>query len=448
MSGKWKQYTAYRDSDAPRIGRIPEGWDTIELRRLVAALRPITYGIVQPGALDPSGIPMVRGQDYSGGWVSTERMFHVSPEIELPYRRSRLAPNDILMTIVGAGVGNVATVPDWLKQANITQTTARIAVDGRLASHRFIAYALRSNVGQACVRTSTKGAAQPGLTLASVSRFRIPLPPLDAQQSIAAFLDRETAKIDALVAKKERLIELLQEKRTALISHAVTQGLNPNAPLRDSGIPWLGHIPQHWRTRRLAMVTSKITNGFVGPTRDILVDDGIRYLQSLHIKDGSIRFNTPYFVRPQWSADHAKSILAEGDVLIVQTGDLGQCAAVPRDFVGANCHALIIVRLRPHVGSGRFLSAFLRSHYGQASLRCCETGATLPHLECGKIREIQIALPPESEQDQIMNELEAMTAKLDALKAKTRTAIDRLQEYRTALISAAVTGQIDVREAA
>jgi type I restriction enzyme S subunit len=247
------------------------------------------------------------------------------------------------------------------------------------------------------------------------------------------------------VAKKKRLIELLLEKRAALITQAVTKGLDPLAPMTDSGVEWLGQISAHWEVRRIAMAVQKITNGFVGPTRDILVDEGVRYLQSLHIKNGQIVFDKPYFVTEEWSKTHAKSILHEGDVLLVQTGDIGQCCTVPREFEGCNCHALIILQLKKGFGSGSYLSAFLRSDYGLNSLLLAQTGALHPHLECGKVREIKVVLPPPGEQLEIMTFLDHETAKLDALIAKVHEGIERLKEYRTALISAAVTGKIDVR---
>jgi type I restriction enzyme S subunit len=112
----------------------------------------------------------------------------------------------------------------------------------------------------------------------------MPIPPLREQPLIATFLDRETAKIDALIAGQQRLIELLQEKRQAVISQAVTKGLNPDAPMKGSGVEWLGKVPEHWETLKLSKLTDKITNGYVGPTRDILVEAGVPYIQATHIK--------------------------------------------------------------------------------------------------------------------------------------------------------------------
>ena len=196
---------------------------------------------------------------------------------------------------------------------------------------------------------------------------------------------------------------------------------------------------------RIADITQKITNGYVGPTRDVLVYEGVRYLQSLHIKDGTIKFDKPYYVTAEWSKAHSKSILKAGDVLIVQTGDIGQCAAVPKEWEGCNCHALIIVQLTQGYGSGEYLSAFLRSDYGRNVLLQMQTGALHPHLECGKVREIKVLLPPPDEQLEIMVYLNRRASKLQATVHRVREAIEKLREYRTALISAAVTGKIDVR---
>jgi type I restriction enzyme S subunit len=293
------------------------------------------------------------------------------------------------------------------------------------------------------------GGGQPNLSQGLLRSLRVPLPPLTEQQRMAAFLDRETVKIDALVAQKERLIALLQEKRTALITRAVTKGLDPNVPMKDSGVESIGAIPVHWNLSRIAMAATKITNGFVGPTRDILVNEGVRYLQSLHIKNGLIDFERgSYFVTPEWSRAHAKSVLAQGDVLVVQTGDIGQVAVVPEEFAGCNCHALIIIRLKRDFGLGEWLSVALQSDYGQVALTWSQTGALHPHLECGHVKEIRVAFPPPAEQRAILEKLRNELHQLDDLIARVKYVISGFVELRVTLISAAVTGKIDLREQA
>lgn len=211
-----------KDSGFEWLGEVPSHWSLVQLQRLIQRSRRITYGIVQPGGFDETGRFMVRGQDYSNGWATPSSIFRVADSVEQPYKRSRLVENDLLMTIVGAGVGNMAVVPEWLEGANVTQTTARIAVDSTKADVRFVAAFFAGSVGRRNIDLYAKGAAQPGLNLEHVKIFVLTLPPLHEQRAIAAYLDVETAKLDALTAECERAIELLRERRAALISAAVT----------------------------------------------------------------------------------------------------------------------------------------------------------------------------------------------------------------------------------
>ena len=276
--------------------------------------------------------------------------------------------------------------------------------------------------------------------------MKVTTPPLGEQTLISAFLDAETAKIDELVANQQQLIELLEEKRQAVISHAVTKGLNPDSPMKPSGVEWLGNVPAHWEVRTIAKASTKITNGYVGPTRDILVEAGVPYIQATHIKSGRINFDDSYFVTQEWSHGHSKSILAEEDVLIVQTGaGTGDIGLVEKTEIGFNCHALIIVAPDKSVLRGTFLAALLQSAYGQQKLESIQTGAMHPHLNCGEVKFVEVPLPPLAEQANIVSYIRKAADQFDALAADARRAIDLLQERRTALISAAVTGQIDVR---
>lgn len=206
----------------------------------------------------------------------------------------------------------------------------------------------------------------------------LPLPALETQQRIARFLDEKTARIDGLIEKKRSLLDRLAEKRQALITRAVTKGLNPYAPMKASGIDWLGDIPAHWEVIALNKVMKKITNGYVGPTRDIFVPEGVRYIQSLHIKGNRIISRDDFFVSLEWSEKHPKSILEFDDVLIVQTGDIGQVAHVTEEFVGCNCHALIICSPSKEVLQREFLSWVLCSDYGQQFLHLVKMGALHP----------------------------------------------------------------------
>ena len=208
------------------LGEVPEHWEVSQLRRLVRRGRRITYGIVQPGEPDPSGRFMVRGQDYSFGWAKPETIFRVSAKIEIPYKRSRLSTGDLVLTIVGAGVGNVDIVPAWLDGANITQTTARVSVDPTTADAEFIAAVLQGPVGRRNVELYVKGAAQPGLNLEHVRVFLVPVPPVDEQRRIIAVVRSETGPLHIAADRAHREVSLLREFCTRLIFEVVTGKLD------------------------------------------------------------------------------------------------------------------------------------------------------------------------------------------------------------------------------
>lgn len=208
------------------LGDVPEGWDLVQLRRLVDQKRRITYGIVQPGLPDQTGRFMVRGQDYSSGWSDPEDIFRVSRDVEEPYRRARLSAGDLVITIVGAGTGNVAVVPEFLNGANITQTTARVAPNKKLVDPGFLRLSLVSTVGSTQVALFQKGAAQPGLNLEHLNAFQIPVPPIEEQHEISAYIESVENGIEPLLSAAEEAEALLLERRAALITAAVTGKIN------------------------------------------------------------------------------------------------------------------------------------------------------------------------------------------------------------------------------
>lgn len=212
-----------RDSGIDWLGDVPEHWEVKELRRIVAKGRTITYGIVQPGGHIDGGRPMVRAQDYSFGWVAPENVYHVSEAIETPYSRSRLDTGDIVYTIVGQGsVGNVAIVPECFAGANITQTTARISLDRELAEPRYVAAILDGPIGRTQLRRRVKGVGQPGINLGHLRLYQIPLPSVEEQEKIAAFLDDVVARHDAAITCARTEIQLLGAYRTRLVADVVT----------------------------------------------------------------------------------------------------------------------------------------------------------------------------------------------------------------------------------
>ena len=277
----------------------------------------------------------------------------------------------------------------------------------------------------------------------------IPSPPPAEQRAITAFLDREAAKINALVSKKERLIELLQEKRTALISHTVTRGLDPNAPLKDSGVEWLGVIPMHWEVRRLKHVTEKIGSGKTpkgGAER--YVDDGVMFLRSQNVHFGGLQLADVAYIDTITDSEMLGSRVREGDVLLNITGaSLGRSCVARLEGADANVNQHVcILRTVQRQNDPDFLAYSIESTSLQDQIFNNENGVSRDALNFEQIGELVFSRPAIEEQRSIAAFLDLETAKLDNLIARVHEAIELLKELRTALISAAVTGKIDVRE--
>lgn len=436
------RYPAYKDSGVEWLGRLPEHWTAVRLKNVLA--QRITDGPHLTPAFVPDGVPFLSVDGIQNGELTFDSCRYVSEDDHIEFSKKVLPQRDDVLMGKAASTGKIARVKvDF--EFSIWSPLALIRVDHRVALPSFVEYALKSPQTQAEIDVLCTSNTQKNISMDDIPKLALARPPIEEQAIITEFLDRETAKIDALVAEQEQLITLLKEKRQAVISHAVTKGLDPSVPMKDSGVEWLGEVPEHWDIKRIAQISAKITNGYVGPTRDILVEDGVRYLQSLHIKNNKVEFHQPYFVSEDWSNAHQKSILKTGDVLVVQTGDIGQVAVVPPEFEGCNCHALIIVSPETSSVTGEWLACVLDSDYGFHTLISIQTGALHPHLNCGNVRDVYIPVPALCEQRALVDYVAARSTEFDALIREAVLSIELLRERRSALISAAVTGQIDVR---
>jgi type I restriction enzyme S subunit len=201
------------------VGRIPVEWEVNNLNSIIDRKRTIRYGIVQPGKFAPNGKYLIRGQDYSFGWVSADNFFRVSPQIEEPYKNARVKEGDVIITIVGASTGHVEIIPRWLDGSNLTQTTARLAIDPKKGNNLFYKYYLKSKPGQEQVANYIKGAAQPGLNCGDIEKFQIPLPPtLAEQRAIATVLSDMDAEIAQLASKKAKYQAIKQGMMQELLT--------------------------------------------------------------------------------------------------------------------------------------------------------------------------------------------------------------------------------------
>jgi type I restriction enzyme, S subunit len=287
------------------------------------------------------------------------------------------------------------------------------------------------------------GVTRFGLPKSEIGAMILPVPPLPQQRAIASYLDRETARLDALVAVKERVLRLLAEKRRALITCAVTRGLDPRAPRRDSGIPWLGEIPAHWCTPPVYS-RFQVQLGKMLDEKTIKGTHLAAYLRNVDVQWGAI--NSKDLPEMDFGDDdRTRYALRVGDILVCEGGEIGRCAMW--DGTLAECYyQKALHRLRPLSGAddARFFIFVMRTIVEAGVFSSHATAATIQHLPAEKLRVVRYPSPPISEQRAIVSYIVAHEAKLDALRLATERTIALLKERRSALIAAAVTGQIDV----
>jgi len=407
MTTRFKPYPSYKDSGVEWLGRIPVGWEAWPLKHLTqfingAAFKPADWG--------NKGVPIIRIENLNGVEEFNRTTLTVN-------RRYEVQKGDILFGWSG-NRGTSFGPFIWPREGLFYLNQHIFRLEG-FQAHRGWFYWMLKAVTFYVEQQAHGIIGLVHITKGDLGVIKIPRPSPNEQQTIASFLDRETGKIDALVKKQERLIELLQEKRTALISHAVTQGLNPNAPKKDSGIPWLGKIPEHWEIVRLG--------------RKIELQRGIDITKEQQ-SEGSV----PVVSSGGVSSYHDKAFALGPGVIVGRKGTAGAVHYVESDYWPHDT-TLYVREFRGN--HPRFVFHKLCS----MDLASFDTGTANPTLNRNLIHPVIVAWPSIEEQSVIADYIDGQTAKLDALMAKVRTAIEQLQEYRTALISAAVTGQIDVR---
>lgn len=439
-TGKWQPYPAYKDSSVEWLGEIPEHW---EVWKIAHAFKQIGSGTT----------PLTSNEEYYDGdisWVNTSELRDglvidtskkLTKKALLDLPTLRLYPvGTLLVALYGATIGKVGilAIPATTNQACCALS------DSKELSVKFTFYWLLAFRRKLILLAS--GGGQPNISQDIIRSLRIPAPLFPEQQAIAAFLDRETTRINTLIAKKERLIELLQEKRAALISQAVTKGLDPRVPMRDAGIEWLGEIPAHWEVKRLKFVARFLGGGT--PSKDNLDfwSGDIPWVSPKDMKAETISeaedHITPYAV-----AHSATRLIQPGAVLIVvRSGILRHTipVAINACTIALNQDMKALVT-KPYL-MAEYLAAFIRGNQQALLVEWRKEGATVESIEYELLANTPCLIPPLKEQQAIVVYLDRETARIDALVSRIREAIEKLREYSAALISAAVTGKIDVRE--
>lgn len=449
---KYKAYPEYKDSGVEWLGEIPEHWKLSKLRYQFVFSKGLT---ITKEHLQDEGIPCV-----NYGEVHSKYGFEVDPEIHTlkcvsdkylkDNSNSLLAKGDIVFADTSEdidGSGNFTQlVSDTVTFAGYHTIIAR---PFERENSRFYAYLLDCKELRSQVRHAVKGVKVFSITQAILRNLSIWLPSKDEQAQIAAFLDHETAKIDNLIEKQQQLIELLKEKRQAVISHAVTKGLNPDVPMKDSDVEWLGEIPEHWALWKFSHIAPILTCGVASTPTYVDAAEGMPFLSAQNVKFDKLHLDKYNFI----SVDLHKQLTKnrrplKGDLLVTRVGaGIGEACVIDTDMEFSIYVSLTHIRLDPVLAHNRFIMYFFNSSYCHfLNYQGTVTGGGVGNLNVQNMKDYKIALPCIEEQKRIVSHLDLINKQFDILTSKAELGIKLMQERRTALISAAVTGKIDVRD--
>lgn len=450
-STPWRPYPAYKPSGvdgstsltASWLGDVPEGWEVKRLK-YSATINDETL----PETTDPEfefEYVDIGGVSAVVGITATEAMvFENAPS----RARRKVRHGDTIVSTVRTYLRAIAPIRN--PPINLIVSTGFAVVRPRKVEDAFLAFALREGSFVESVVAQSTGVSYPACNASEVGCIPIPLPPPSEQRAIADFLDRETEKIDRLMAKKRELIEKLKEERAARISRAVTRGLNPDAKMKPSGVAWLGDVPEGWEVKRLGYLVSKIGSGKTPRGgAESYQSDGVMLIRSQNVYDDGLRLADVVYIDDSTDEDMSNTRVEAKDVLLNITGaSLGRCAVVPAPFPRANVNQHVcIVRPEQKIVDPLFLQFCLTAQFVKAQIFADEAGSSREGLNFQQVRALELPVPPLPEQRAIADFLDRETGKIDRLVAKVQEAIARLQEYRAALITAAVTGKIDVSTA-
>ncbi|AEP29713.1 restriction endonuclease subunit S [Brumicola nitratireducens] len=440
------RYSAYKYSEYFNTD-LPEYWEEKRLGYLADQGR--TAFVDGPFGSDlktndykDSGVPLIQLNNIRGSKHLMQNMKFVTEEKKQQLIRHLAIPGEIVIAKMAEPVARCAIVNDEYPEYLIVADCVKLTPNIGLVDLSYLVWAINSECVKVNAELVSTGTTRIRINLGELKKLKIPYPSFAEQKTIANFLDHETAKIDTLIAKQQQLIALLKEKRQAVISHAVTKGLNPNAAMRESGVEWLGEVPKHWELPKLIHHTSRIGDG-LHSTPKYQDNTGYYFVNGNNLVNGHIWVGATAKEVPEEEYKNHYVHLDATSVLLSINGTIGNVARY-------NDEKIILGKSAAYMNcSGDLLPEYLMLYLQSSqALRYFDlevTGTTIFNLSLNSIRQMKVCIPPEAEQLEIDEYCHLQRNKYGTLIEKASTAITLMKERRTALISAAVTGKIDVR---
>lgn len=445
----YPQYSRYKDSGVEWLGEIPAHWD---IRRLKLVANVQLSNVDKHTVEEEDRVFLCNYVDvYKNEKITRTIEFMRASASDEQINRLTLTSGDVLITKDSETPDDIAVsafVPEDLPSVVCGYHLALIRPLPRFLFGAFLHRVFQSSFAKANYSASATGVTRFGLGKDSIANACISIPSFEEQQAIAGFLDRRTAKIDEVIWLKEQHIALLNKKRQALINRAVMRGLDPSAKLRPSGIEWLGDIPEHWETTRTKYVSVSLQTGPFGSQlhAEDYIEDGVPVINPANIESGKIIPDARNSVDQDTFRRLSHHAMEEGDIVIGRRGEMGRCGLVTSKEAGWLCGTgCLRIRLNTQKAYPPFMNLLLALTNVKSWLSLESVGSTMDNLNTEILSRIPLALPPLDEQGAIVKYIDRETARIDEIVQTIKIQIDKLRDYRQALISAAVAGKIDVR---
>ncbi|MFS2221023.1 restriction endonuclease subunit S [Pantoea sp. B65] len=440
---KYQPYLEYKESGIAWLRGIPVDWDKLTLK--YALERTITDGPHETPVFIDQGVPFMSVDSIQNNQLVFDGCRYISKEDHKRFAKKCLPKRGDLLLGKAASVGKIAHVTTD-QEFNVWSPLAVIRVNPNKYDSRFLYYCFQSLLLQYQCQIKSNSNTQANLGMGDISNLQFVAPTLLLQRTIAAFLDYETARIDRLIAQQQRLIELLKEKRQAVISHAVTKGINPDAPMKESGVEWLGQVPEHWSSTRIGWCC-QIGNGCT-PSRDkpeYWSEGTYPWLNSSKVNDLEIVAADQFVTKTALSAC-SLPIVPAGSIVMAITGEGKTRGSVAITFIEATLsqHLSFMTVTSCNVLPD-YLLLWLESQYQKIRFESEGWGSTKAAITCSDIKAYPLPEPPLDEQLRIVNYVKEKKLRFGKLIERSEYMVTQLRDRRTALISAAVTGKIDLR---
>ena len=431
----YARYESYSDSGLQWLGEIPSHWEVVQSRRLFEQRKERAR---------ESDEQLTASQKY--GIISQKKFMELESQRVVQVLTGsellkHIEPNDFVISMRSFQGGL-----EWCKQSGCVSSAYIGLIPIKHVIPEFYNYLFKCGPYiQALQSTSNLVRDGQALRFENFSQVWLPIIPDEEQQKIANFLDHETAKIDTLIEKQQQLIKLLKEKRQAVISHAVTKGLNPNAPMKNSGVEWLGDVPVHWVRIKLKHITKEIIDA-EHKTAEYFDDGEYLVCRTTNVRDGQLRLEGGKYTNLDTYTEWTRRGMPEvGDILFTREAPAGEACVYSGETPLCLGQRMVLFKLKTERVEPNFVLHSIYSGLSDDFIKQLSQGSTVAHFNMADIQNIPLFEPPMEEQKQINEYLVRVLSKYDGVIKSASDAINLMQERRTALISAAVTGKIDVR---